>query len=123
MTYRLCFIRGNAAWFTPLPLSEQWGDDWNDSPYDCNAGTPYESERGLYKVYFEAFLEQPCDVQLNCGLSVNDINKGKSHWLATSRFAPSGTPSIRINAGCSLDQFISLVELVGGEVYEPKLGR
>ena len=26
--------------FTPIDLKEQWGDDWNDAPYDCNATSP-----------------------------------------------------------------------------------
>lgn len=30
------------AYFTPLSLSEQWGDDWNDSPINCNAEVPYD---------------------------------------------------------------------------------
>ena len=27
---RLCYIEGNAAFFTTQPVHEQWGDDWND---------------------------------------------------------------------------------------------
>ena len=29
--------------FTNIDLQNQWGDDWNDAPYDCNAGWPYDS--------------------------------------------------------------------------------
>ena len=28
--------------FTNIDLKRQWGDDWNDAPYDCNAGWPYD---------------------------------------------------------------------------------
>ena len=37
----LCYVAGNFAYFTTKPLSEQWGDDWDDAPYEHNAGTPY----------------------------------------------------------------------------------
>jgi uncharacterized protein (TIGR02996 family) len=38
----LCYVDGGEAFFTTQPLSEQWGDDWNDAPYEHNAGDPYE---------------------------------------------------------------------------------
>lgn len=49
---KLCYISGGhdydkdepnewIAFFTTKELSEQWGDDWNDSPYEHNAGWPY----------------------------------------------------------------------------------
>ena len=31
------------AYFTPISLRKQNGDDWNDSPYDLNAGLPYDT--------------------------------------------------------------------------------
>lgn len=37
----LCYVDGNKAWFTTKPLAEQWGDDWDDAPYEHNAGQPY----------------------------------------------------------------------------------
>jgi hypothetical protein len=39
--HKLCYVKGNWAYFTSRPLSEQTGDDWNDAPYEHNAGTPY----------------------------------------------------------------------------------
>jgi hypothetical protein len=38
----LCYIEGCWAYFTTQPLDKQWGDDWDDAPYEHNAGTPYE---------------------------------------------------------------------------------
>lgn len=37
-----CYVEGNRAWFTTQSLDKQWGDDWNDAPYEHNAGRPYE---------------------------------------------------------------------------------
>ena len=33
---------GMRLFFTSIDLDRQWGDDWNDAPYDCNAGWPYD---------------------------------------------------------------------------------
>lgn len=33
---------GYRLFFTDADLSDQWGDDWDDAPYDCNAGWPYD---------------------------------------------------------------------------------
>lgn len=38
----LCYVCGPWAYFTTRPLADQWGDDWDDAPYEHNAGTPYE---------------------------------------------------------------------------------
>jgi hypothetical protein len=40
--FRLCYVNGPFAYFTTKEVSEQWGDDWNDAPYEHNAGKPYE---------------------------------------------------------------------------------
>ena len=34
--------QGLRLFFTNADLTKQWGDDWNDAPYDCNAGWPYD---------------------------------------------------------------------------------
>ena len=36
----LCYVDAPWAYFTTRRLSEQWGDDWDDAPYEHNAGTP-----------------------------------------------------------------------------------
>ena len=30
------------AYFTPAELEKQWGDDWDDKPYEYNAEIPYD---------------------------------------------------------------------------------
>jgi len=56
----LCYVSPPWAWFTSLPVEEQWGDDWDDAPYQHNAGRPY-SEEGvtLEKVGFDGPLFAP----------------------------------------------------------------
>ncbi len=37
----LCYVDEPWAYFTPAALTDQWGDDWNDTPYEHNAEEPY----------------------------------------------------------------------------------
>lgn len=138
--YKLCYIQGNFAFFTTQELDKQWGDDWNDAPYEHNAGEPYKPcwhrEEGkcdceickrdwdgdkpkweILKVAFETNLETPCYNETNSNYSVEDINKGIVAWLESSSYEKNPT---RIFAGESLDEFILKIEKCGGEIFMPK---
>lgn len=93
--YRLCYVCDNIMYFTDN-FSNQWGDDFNDAPYEHNAGTPYEWENSWSKednvkygyghIRLFAFekdfsIKRPCDGYVNSPYSVEDINKGKVAWL------------------------------------------
>lgn len=55
------------------------GDDWNDSPYDCNAGTVYrEYIKGYRDIVFpfDALVLEPCDGDFNCRFSKDDMVQG-----------------------------------------------
>ena len=125
--YRLCYVDGQKAWFTDN-FEKQWGDDWNDKPYECNAGEPYENWSELiednedvfkrkYKhhqiklktLYFETddWSEQkPCDMGR---FSVEDINKGTIAWVHTDKF--------NILAGTEMEEFIKIIKENGGKIY------
>lgn len=125
--YRLCYVDGQKAWFTDN-FEKQWGDDWNDRPYECNAGEPYNSWSELiehkppiyekqYKhhqielktLYFETndWSEQkPCDMGR---FSVEDINKGTVAWVHTDKF--------NILAGTEIEEFIKIIKENGGKIY------
>ena len=78
----LCLIKGSWAYFTDAPLEYQWGDDWEDRPYWCNAEEPnpfYGKERvpcEITRVAFDSELTLPGDKY-----SVQDINYGIVPWL------------------------------------------
>lgn len=97
------------AYFTTQKLSDQWGDDWNDAPYESNAGWPYEpcwhnvhpkggklctcgackrdwNEDGtpkwaIYKVRWGGRYALPKDGHFNSPYSVQGINEGEVAWL------------------------------------------
>ena len=121
--YMLCYIEGDSAYFTTCPLGEQWGDDWNDVPYEHNAGRPYEwSESSKSKPYkikkikFEGGFLQPSEGFGNSPYSVEEINKGNIPWLKSESWIKEQT---RIYAGCLLGNFIKLVNQIEGTIYFP----
>lgn len=120
------------AYFTPLPLDEQWGDDWNDAPYDCNAGCPYddvtdevkESEKfpGLKYVTksheitiiqvpfkIKSFnTRYPKDWGYNCPFCVDDINRGAVAWIYDFNY--QNKKAVCIHAGINPFDFINKVK-------------
>ncbi|MGA7776773.1 MAG: hypothetical protein WCA85_03555 [Paraburkholderia sp.] len=116
--YELCFVRAPWAYFTRLPLDQQWGDGWERAPYEKHAGTPYEDSPGqILTIAFDGPLYTPglaCDGKI---LSVNAINRGEAPWLRTQGFL-SNAP-IRIMGGATLESFVEQVELAGGHVFAP----
>ena len=126
--FALCYVEPPFAYFTTRELTKQWGDDWDDAPYEHNAGEPYEPhdkdrERGedwqVWKLAYEAQLETPADRAL-CGYSpysVQEINAGAVAWLVSSSWDKE---SVAIQAGCTVAEFVKAAESVGGTVYLPK---
>lgn len=119
MQWSLCYIQGSFAYFTSQALAKQWGDDWNDAPYEHNAGTPYEWREGgkepryeLRKVAFDGNFQTPCDGHCNSPFSVEMINRGDIAWLRG--------PVAPVPAGVSIERFTELVEMNGGVVFFQK---
>lgn len=112
--YKLCYVEDYFAYFTSKPLNKQWGDDWDDAPYEHNAGTPDEDEEGqILKVAYSSDLRTPNDGCINSPYSVRDINNGAVAWLY-DRWGKSG---VAIHAGCSVKEFIAKIKSSGGTVY------
>lgn len=118
----LCYVSLPWCFFTTRELSKQWGDDWNDAPYEHNAGEPYPPSRSdiekgdtweIIRVAVRTQLNTPDGLTINSRYSVQLINQGVTPWLR-DRHGNSGT---RIMAGCSLLDFQRVIIETGGEVY------
>lgn len=120
--FYLCYVDGNMAWFTN-DWKHQWGDDWNDKPYEDNAGEPYstacfsdgepvnELPIELKKVMFRTndwSAKYPCDLGK---FSVEQINKGAIAWIITDKYS--------IPAKTTYEDFIKILTSNGGEVFVP----
>ena len=137
--FKLCYIDRNFAYFTTQDLDKQWGDDWDDAPYEHNAGAPYEpairyyadgrtekferdwNEDGtpkweIYKVAFDTrwYVETPADTAgSNSMYSVQMINNKLIPWLVKY-------PDKALFAGASVEEFVEFIESCEGNVYFPK---
>jgi hypothetical protein len=137
----LCYIDGPWAYFTTQSLSKQWGDDWDDAPYEHNAGDPYDpsflhycddggsvknprdwNEDGtpkweIVKVAWDGDLVTPDAWMMvpNTTWSVLNINKKCVPWLQRAGWHKE--KEIKIWAGTTLSQFKKLIREAGGSVY------
>ena len=57
MELKLCYCANNNMYFTS-DMSAQWGDDWDDRPYEYNAGTPYETHTIVKKIVFSIYKKR-----------------------------------------------------------------
>lgn len=123
----LCYVDGCWAYFTTQPLDEQWGDDWNDAPYEHNAGTPYcfsnhDKEEGkdewiISNIVWDGPLETPAQkAHCNSFVSVEHINAGRVPWLQTDIKWHKGE-QVAIWAGTTVSEFKRLVWLAGGRIF------
>lgn len=137
--FKLCYIDNhNTAYFTTQELSLQTGDDWNDIPYEHNAGEPYgpliyhyasgdkkKDEKDwnddgtpkweLYHLMFKCWnLETPASRHYNSPYSVDMINAGAVAWLSGT---DKDNKPIAIQAGASIEEFKQKVRQAGGFIY------
>ena len=77
----LCLIKGRWAYFKLDTIEDAWGDDWSDSPYEHNAGEPYEYHAIVMFDDEHENIRLPCDHFRNSPFSVKDINKKNVPWL------------------------------------------
>ena len=116
MSKKLCYIEGNFAYFTN-DFEEQWGDDWNDVPYEHNAGEPYtHNGTEVDKLAFYSELSTPAEIAgLNSSYSVQDINEGKVAWLSGMSYTTG--EYIEVKAGVTMTEFIDVMLRSGGEIF------
>lgn len=136
--YKLCYIENNFAYFTTQDLDKQWGDDWDDAPYEHNAEEPYTPSLRYFTADRQEKVETdwnadgspkweimkiafycpsaatPADTAgMNSPYSVEMINNKLIPWLTVY-------PQKWLFAGVSIDSFVEFIEESGGEVFFPK---
>jgi hypothetical protein len=135
----LCYVKNNKAYFTTQELSKQRGDDWDDAPYEHNAGPPYTPAMRYYTDGREEKIERDwntdgspkweiIEVMFGSGLvtpeewhhnsspySVDAINAKYVPWLCTPTW--SSDPKVAIHAGTTVSEFKKLIRQSGGKIY------
>lgn len=91
--FKLCYLEGESQGFMYFTdnFENQWGDDWDDAPYSCNAGEPYEydesndEEGNKYNGHIRKFgwMRENWEVetQYSADLSVENVNKLGYPWM------------------------------------------
>ena len=115
------------AYFTPIDLEKQWGDDWDDSPYEHNAEIPYDDmykgeervETEIVKVPFYIPYSEEGDIRFpkdwggyNSPFSVQDINSGAVAWIYDE------WTRVAIQAGCTPKEFMDKINKINKEREE-----
>ncbi len=128
--FRLCQVEGaiedpsRIAFFTTRAVEEQWGDDWDDAPYEHNAGRPYHHwveaagpHWEIAALRFRSTFLAPRDVSggLNSPYAVAGINVGEVPWLTPDPIS-SGRGARPIMAGAPMDWFARAILEAGGHV-------
>lgn len=113
----LCYVCKPWAYFTTNKLEQQWGDDWDDAPYEHNAGVPYADDGcKIIKLAYDAELETPAErAGFNSSYSVEEINSGAVAWLVSPSWCSED--KVVIPAGTGISNFLKLVKQAGGVVY------
>lgn len=103
-------------------MSKQDGDDWNDAPYEYNAGLPYDDECKITVFKFNFYPELkdyisvafPKDHRINSPYSVEDINNGAVAWVYLKR----GDKRVAIHGGDELETVITKLRLIYGDLIK-----
>ena len=133
------WVEGNTHFmFFTDNLSEQWGDDWDDAPYEYNAGWPYndvtdlicipvsiiyshiyrENEENdlpgiseMFKNYNNCVLNNPSDYGYNSPFSVDMINHSAVPWLWLAKYDRNSLlEAVAINGGDTVVKVLASVD-------------
>ena len=112
-------------YFTPIDLNVQWGDDWNDAPYEYNAERPYDThyengERIEHNILVVTGSVRSHNIKFprdwggsNSPFAVEDINAGCVAWAASwnEKSEPYGK-YLTLLAGDSVEKVIDTLNKI-----------
>lgn len=120
-------------------LENQWGDDWDDTPYECNAEVPYDDKTNIIVIpvtlmfsfltnldgdnddYDKLFAKCPnyhyCDLRfpkdwggINSPFCVDDINGGAVAWIYATLSKTYMKKHIAVHAGENPESVINKID-------------
>lgn len=118
LSYRLCLVNKYEdsiykLYFTS-DFENETGDDWDDRPASCNAGSPYQENSNI----FEVILETPYDSFIYGGdrYSVDDLNDKVAPWLLFINSKDSSSKVI--NGGDTLEDVIETIRFINKSIND-----
>lgn len=121
--YQLCFARDNVLHFTDN-FENQWGDDWDGAPANCNAGEPYGYDEVMYggkncgHIRYIGFSGGCCDYESVNRYSVEEINRLRLPWLSSGW----GRYMTVLKAGATMEEAEKFLQDCGAYYGELKKG-
>jgi hypothetical protein len=127
--------KGNLVrlYFGKDKLKEWFGDDWDDIPYECNAGEVYDKFVGdILDVCFGYDMEiyEPCHNKLNSEWCKDDFINNKSvvlviskEYYSTFEGAVMDEVNLKISICDDLDILLEKLVNVGTVVYHREEGK
>jgi len=120
-----CKIKGNMVRLYLGKNGKQWGDDWNDKPYEHNAGRVYDEyveKIADISINFEYDVNEPADFakDSNSNFCREDFIKGKIYAFAVIN--PENNSSIMIYFGEIFEDIVKRLNKIkaGYSVYIAK---
>lgn len=127
--YRLCYVKDHVLYFTD-DFENCWGDDFDDAPYQWNAGEPYdwvdnwsaEQNRELKHTHirYMGYLPYACDIREADSygeMSVENINQGAVPWLTLGW---GDNDDSKLYAGATIEEAIEWLKKAGAKWGELK---
>ena len=109
---RLCLIKENLAYFVD-DIENVTGDDWNDKPYECNAGDPYEEFDPLVVYFDEGYISRRPGTSFDAGgyISLEEIKQSHGSFIVYYKDGDS------ISYGDTLKKFVESLRKHEGNAY------
>lgn len=124
------------AYFTPASMDEQWGDDWDDAPYEHNAGIPYDDlwvndKRVEIEILQVPFAIKSYNFRLpndmgfggNSPFAVADINHGAVAWIYDVISRKNKSKYVAIQGGDNIKTFANKLDRIrinNKDIWEPR---
>lgn len=118
--YKMCYVEDGDIYFSKAELKYVWGDDWNDAPYEHNAGLPYSDNKDEFKTirFFpnseDYFIVEAKDFERGCinsPYSVEDINSKQVPWIRVYDSELRCNLFCEIYAGSTMEEVKNLFDL------------
>lgn len=125
LDYRLCYVDSNLRCYFTDNFDDQWGDDWDDAPYQYNAEPPYaDADHHIYILALDNGRAYDMGVstpdECDDSQSVSAINAGVRAWITVCDYRDNDKRSklVCISGGTTVREFIDKLK-DSVVIYEP----
>lgn len=118
--------KGNVIRFYIGENGKQWGDDWNDAPYEHNAGVVYDQyvERTQdVAIPFDLYVSEPAAGKLNSEWSKQDMIERKVECLLIESADWGGTELLKVYFGDEFNEVADKLQEIFKQAVKDAKGK